>query len=253
MLGLARAHRSAGHHFAAIPLLERAVSSACARFGDDHLETLGTKVYLAATYIAADRRDSAIALLEQTVGRIRQKVGAAHPATLDSSNYLADAYLATDRLKSALPLFELLLSEFKPKLGPDHPRVLRLSACLAFCLLDVGRFADAELMLRESLAQRVRLQPDNWFRFNIESQLGGALLGQKKYSEAEILLVTGYEGMKSREEQIPAAQWPKRLPEALDRLIKLYEETNRPDEAAKYKTERDKLLESAKASDANKK
>jgi len=33
--------------------------------------------------------------------------------------------------------------------------------------------------------------------------LGGSLLGQKKYAEAEPLLLSGYEGMKQREVKIP--------------------------------------------------
>ena len=49
--------------------------------------------------------------------------------------------------------------------------------------------------------------------------LGGALLGQKQYAEAEPLLVAGYEGMQKREKSPPAE--PDRLLEALDRLIEL--------------------------------
>ena len=47
--------------------------------------------------------------------------------------------------------------------------------------------------------------------------LGGALLGQKKYAEAEPLLLAGYEGMKQREAKIPP-EGKVRLTEALERL-----------------------------------
>jgi hypothetical protein len=43
----------------------------------------------------------------------------------------------------------------------------------------------------------------SWLTFNTQSLLGGALLGQKKYAEAEPLLVKGYEGLKTREKTIP--------------------------------------------------
>ena len=36
------------------------------------------------------------------------------------------------------------------------------------------------------------------------SLLGAALAGQKKYAEAEPLLIGGYEGLKAREARIPA-------------------------------------------------
>jgi hypothetical protein len=67
--------------------------------------------------------------------------------------------------------------------------------------------------------------------------LGGALLGLKKYDEAEPLLLKGYEGMKQRAKSIPYVS-ATRIPEAIDRLIQLYTETDRPEEASKWKLRR---------------
>jgi hypothetical protein len=72
------------------------------------------------------------------------------------------------------------------------------------------------------------------------SQLGGALLGQKKYIEAEPLLLRGHEGMNLRKAAIPP-EGRDRLPEAIDRLIGLYTATNRPNEAAMWRAERSKF------------
>jgi hypothetical protein len=96
-------------------------------------------------------------------------------------------------------------------------------------------------VLRDCLAIRQKQTPDNWRTFNTQSLLGGALLGQKKYAEAESLLVKGYEGMKTREKTIPKQGGGElRIPEALDRLIELYTAINQPDEAKKWQTERAK-------------
>jgi hypothetical protein len=46
--------------------------------------------------------------------------------------------------------------------------------------------------------------PDDFFTFNARSMLGGSLLGQKKYAEAEPLLLSAYEGLRQREDRIPA-------------------------------------------------
>lgn len=73
----------------------------------------------------------------------------------------------------------------------------------------------------------------------LKSLLGGALLGLKKYTEAEPLLLAGYAGMKERAARIPPPGRP-RLPEALDRLIDLYTLTNKPDEMKKWQAERAK-------------
>jgi eukaryotic-like serine/threonine-protein kinase len=57
--------------------------------------------------------------------------------------------------------------------------------------------------VRECLAIREKKEPDAWTTFNGRSQLGGALLGHKRYADAEPLLLKGYEGMKQREDKIP--------------------------------------------------
>ena len=64
-------------------------------------------------------------------------------------------------------------------------------------------------------------------------------MGQKKYADAEPLLLKGYEGMKAREKSIPP-QGSIRLPESLDRLTELYTATDKPDEVQKWQAERAK-------------
>ena len=109
-------------------------------------------------------------------------------------------------------------------------------AAVSLDLLACTQFAVAEEMLCESLAIRVKAQPDTWTTFNTQVLLGGALLSQKKYADAEPMLVAGYEGMNQREAKIPA-QGKVRLTEALERLVQLSEETGRPGEAAKWRQE----------------
>jgi hypothetical protein len=73
--------------------------------------------------------------------------------------------------------------------------------------------------------------------------LGGSLLGQKKFAEAEPLLRSGYEGMKQREDRMPA-EGRARLQENLQRLVRLYEATGQPEKAAECNQ---KLVEFEKA------
>jgi eukaryotic-like serine/threonine-protein kinase len=105
---------------------------------------------------------------------------------------------------------------------------------LATVLLREQKYAEAEPLARECLALREKLIPDDWRTFNTQSMLGGSLLGQKKYAEAEPLLLSGYEGLKQREDKIPAVD-SMRLQQALQCLVQLYEETRRPDQAAQWK------------------
>ena len=111
-----------------------------------------------------------------------------------------------------------------------------------FVLLEKGDFAEAEPMVRECLALREKQTPDDWLTFNARSMLGGALLGQKRFAEAEPLLLSGYEGMQQRGASILAVGGTNPR-EALQRLVELYERTDRPALAAEYKR---KLAESQK-------
>ncbi len=104
---------------------------------------------------------------------------------------------------------------------------------LGRCLLHTGKPAEAEPVFRQCLANREKTEPDTWTTYDTKSLLGAALLGQKKYADAEPLLVAGYEGMKKREKTIsPEGQ---SLPEAADRLVQLFDATGKKDEAAKWR------------------
>ena len=106
----------------------------------------------------------------------------------------------------------------------------------ALLLINNGSFAEAEPLARKCLALREKMIPDDWRTFNARSLLGASLLGQKKYAEAEPLLLSGYEGLKQREDKIPPAG-RIRPQEALQRLVRLYEETDRPGLAAEREKE----------------
>ena len=53
--------------------------------------------------------------------------------------------------------------------------------------------ADAERVLRECLEIRKNTTPEDWSRFNTESLLGGCLVDQKRFKEAEPILLSSYE------------------------------------------------------------
>jgi tetratricopeptide (TPR) repeat protein len=145
-------------------------------------------------------------------------------------NNLADAYQDVGKLDEAGRLWRDLLQCQRRTAGPKSVETAWALASLGLNLLKQKQYAEAEALLRESLAIPEEMLPDSWLRFNTLSLLGGALLGQQKYREAEPLLLQGYEGMKQREDRIP---WfaKEQLPEAAGRLVQLYEATNQPEKA----------------------
>jgi len=130
-----------------------------------------------------------------------------------------------------------ILDARRRRLGVDHKDTLACQIALCDTYMRHGlssRDAEAEPVLRECLAILKRKQPDDWKTFDTECLLGIALTGLKKYSEAEPLLVAGYEGMKQREKTMPPQQ-RDRLAEAADRLVRLYDAMDKKDEAAKWR------------------
>jgi hypothetical protein len=236
MNNLASAYRATGQLEKALPLLEENLAKYQATLGPDHPHTLISMENLANAYYAAGRVDKALPLYEDVLSKRKVKLGPVHPYTLGSMNNLAVAYLAAKEAAKALPLFRSFLAGQKKRLGSDSPRLAGSQASVSLHLLQAGQPAAAEPIVRECLAIREKKLPDSWATFNTQTMLGGALLGQKKYEEAEPLLLKGYEGMKKRQAQIPPAGRP-RLTEALERLVQLYDATGQAEKAARWRKE----------------
>ncbi|HXJ55649.1 MAG TPA: protein kinase [Verrucomicrobiae bacterium] len=147
---------------------------------------------------------------------------------------LADVLMDQEDFIALAPLLREQLEESRRRLAPEDPELAAVMAHLTIALLKQGDFSEAEPVARECLTIRESKLADDWRTFGTRSLLGGALLGQKKYAEAEPLLRSGYEGMKQRQAKMPSEARP-RLEEARERLVQLYEATNRPDQAAQWR------------------
>src|SRR5262249_39997348 len=143
------------------------------------------------------------------------------------------AYQGAGRFELAEPLLVDVLARHRKADRPVSDNFVAVLARVGLNWLKQYKYANAEPHLRECLRIREH-DPDDWKTFNTRSMLGGSLLGQKKYAEAEPLLLAGYKGMKQREEKIPP-QGKVRLTEALERLVQLYEATGNTDKAAEWR------------------
>jgi hypothetical protein len=94
------------------------------------------------------------------------------------------------------------------------------------------RHGDAERLAREAIAID---QIEKFRHFYWTSVLGAALLGQKKYADAEPLLLQGYEGMKQWEKGTPAGERRRLLTDAGEWVVRLYEVTEQPEKARAWR------------------
>jgi serine/threonine protein kinase len=251
MNNLAMGYRSAGKPDLALPLMEETLKRRKSKLGPDHPSTLASMNNLAMGYRSIGKPDLALPLMEETLERRKAKLGPDHPDTFTSMNNLVLYYQLAGKYDLALPLMEKTLKFIKAKRGLNHNDTVSSMANLAQVYAKVGKYSDAETLLRECLMLREKLSSGDkptvsmWQVANVKSLLGGALLGQKKYAEAEPLLLAGYEGLRKDEKSIPAAG-KSNIPEALDRLVRLAEENNKPDEVKKWKAEKAKWLDEQK-------
>jgi len=94
-----------------------------------------------------------------------------------------------------------------------------------------GRFEEAAELLRGCLATRQKSLPEgHWLIADTVSQLGGALAGAGKFAEAEPLLLDGYAGMADNRRVLP-----DRKRQAIERIIRLYEAWDKPDQAFEWR------------------
>jgi non-specific serine/threonine protein kinase/serine/threonine-protein kinase len=196
-------------------------------FADRPLAEAAIREMLGMAYLNVGEPDKAVKQYERAFALREAMQGISDPDTADCRNKLAVAYRLAGRTTEAARLFDQ-----NPN-SPTHAAALALQGGL---LLTQKKPAEAELKLRASLTIRQKIQPDEWTTFDTKSMLGEALLEQKKYDEAESLLLSGYEGLKKREADIPV-QKKSPITQALERLVRLYRAWNKEDKAAQWQKE----------------
>ena len=275
MDNLAHAYGSAGHFDKALPLHEQAVELSRKILGPDHPDTLRGMMNLGYVCWYMHQLPRAIEILEEVRRLQVSSLPAEHPEIFWNEAHLGRAYRDAGRVAEALPLLEeayrkggdqpgldwvgdellktyaragktaeatalanKLLSGVREELPSGSPQLASALVRTALPLLELQAWDAAEPMLRDALAFREQHTPQDWRTFNTRSMLGEVLLGQRRFADAEPLLVQGYEGIKQCEEQLPA-DVRIRVAEALERLVTLYEVWNKPDEAARWRTEQE--------------
>jgi serine/threonine protein kinase len=236
---LAWAYDESGQRTKAVPLYAEALRGLRIRPGSMHPTTLLTMFNLGWTYDQMGRLEDAIPLLDESLKGSEITLGPDHPTTRQR---LDATYWAHERLGQWRELAVIVVAHselLRRKVPPDRQDLLLCLRNEGLCQLKAGNPVAAEAPLRECLRSLEPRFLDHWALFEAKTLLGESLLSQKKYVEAEPLLLKGYEGMKAREKTIPSAI-QVRLLETVDNLLALYTATNKPDEVKKWRAERAK-------------
>jgi hypothetical protein len=102
---------------------------------------------------------------------------------------------------------------------------------LALAYVSEGEFAKSGRLAREALDFYQKKQPENWQRYRAETLLGASFSGQRRYKEAEPLLLEGYKGMLARQRNVDI--WDQyHLDRASEWIVKLYQAWGKPEKVA---------------------
>ena len=197
-------------------------------FGSQHLEVAHSLGGLAFVLRGQNRMAEAEATASEAVVMLKKLLGNDHPEVTRAVADLCRILREQGKLAEAEGLYRERLSE------RSEIRQLFLPG-LTLTLLLEKKFAEAEVFARELVKHNERVSaPDDWRVFNALSMLGRSLAGQKRYAEAEPLLLSGYRGMVQRMDMVNSDGWP-RVRETVEALVQLYEATERPAQAEEWK------------------
>ena len=232
---LAETYRIAGLTDRAIAQNEATLKRCETALGPGNFETLACRNNLGLAYRDAGRLSQALDLFQSVLRVLEIRPGGSHPLTLECRNNLAAVYESLGRYREAEELESGTLARRRKGVKPGSPVLAPDLSALARNLLYQRRWSEAEPLLRDCAAILEKTSSDDWSRYDSLSMLGEALMGEHRYTQAEPALVAGYEGMAAREQQVPAAQ-RLRLREAAERVVRLYEVWNKPQDAARWKS-----------------
>jgi tetratricopeptide (TPR) repeat protein len=211
--------------------------------GDDHPNTATTLHDLAL--IAAARGDypTAESMLRQALAIQRATLGEKHAVVAATFNSLSRVLFEQRRYEEAAFALQDALNIAGPALGPDHQLVAIYTINLAAVQLarnTRAAAAAAERRLRDGLRIRSRapgivpsrrrtFADNDWSIGAIKSLLGAALAAQRRYDEAEAVLLEAQRDLAAS----PSLQ--RELTVTIRRLVDLYTAWGKHGKAADYR------------------
>ncbi len=232
---LARLYRAFGRTDEAIALAEQVKDARIKILGAYHPHTIHTLDNLAQAYEAAHKPKQALSLLEQA-GAGLETLKFIHSEAGQIVGDLCRCLERLGQLDRSMKWRRKWLEAEREKAGPKSVAFAKEMVKVGDYLCVGGLHAEAEPILREALAILEKSRPEDWETAFARTLLGEALFHQKKYAEAEPLLIRGYEGLKAREALIPELLAGHLIAGAGESVGALYDALGRPEKATEWRS-----------------
>jgi len=205
MNNLARLYDDEARFAEAEQLLTNTVAIKTRIMGEEHPSTLTSMDNLALVYEHEGKYAQAEPLYLQVVERGSRVQGEEHPNTLSALHNLAFLYWREGKYAQAEPLYAKTLAGQGRVLGEEHPTTLSNMNDFAILYQSEGKYPEAEALMRKAVDRwkKIEANGSRWRLYECQSLLGASLAGQKRYAEAEPLLIAGHQGLLQVQATIP--------------------------------------------------
>jgi serine/threonine protein kinase len=200
--------------------------------GDDRPRTVLSMRNLGAVLETRGQLDEAESLYRDALAATRRTLGEDHIESIGATNNLASILKKKGQIDEAIELHRDVLNRCRRTLGDQHSYTIFSLNNLGQSLMAAGRIEEAEPLFAELYRRAPASQMDAARAAVCMSRWGPCLVSLKRYQEAEAPLREAYQRLVATNQ----ANGPV-MATVLKALAKVCEETNRPDEAAKYRAE----------------
>jgi TolA-binding protein len=162
--------------------------------------------------------------------------GPEHPDTLTALGSLIATLEVQGKFAQAEPIQVRKLKACESRYGPDSREVRDDLFGLGRNLVRQGKYREAEPYLRRGL-KLCEKYPNPSLTHVAQGLLGEALAGEKKYADAEPLLLASYEGLRALAQTAPDTK--PAVVKTVNLIIQLYEQSGQKDKAVEWRKKRD--------------
>jgi eukaryotic-like serine/threonine-protein kinase len=170
--------------------------------GAEHPTTLVVMSNLGRVSYSRHRYEQAQRFFDRALEIRVRTSGESNPQTLEVIHNLGELDDAQGRYPQAEARFAKAAELRRRVFGEKAAATLKSLTWTGRAQLQQKQFGEAEATLRRALTAYEQNNSATWERYFCQTLLGATLAGQKKYSEAEPLLVGGYQAMRDRKNEI---------------------------------------------------
>ncbi len=229
---LGRLYHNMGRIDEAEPLLRQALVMRRKLLHKSHPEVMASVGALAALLREKGQYSEAKKLYDEAFAAFEHTYGLQHPYTAGIVNNLALTYCSLGDYEKSEELHRQALELHKQVYPPGHHKISYPYIGLGAVYSAQGEYVEAESMYRQALElTEPNFAADHPRIAEIKSLLGGCLCELGRFEEAERVLLESYTSQKET-----YSNKDKRTRDTLQRLVELYTDWDKPDEAATYQS-----------------